>query len=194
MYPTKSVVIDEFSASATSSKLLGEIGAERGKGLPEPVGFIVGATVWDHILYRADVLCEIMPDGSLHGFSGFLGLPVAVDHAVKSNIVEIVFDAGTWSERMKRSRLVTQTSARQVSSFNMVRHVAQAIKNRSDQSVEDPGWSELARAALKAMRQPTEKMLAAGGEAIPSDGMRPEHDAIMAAEVWRDMIEAALLE
>lgn len=48
-----------------------------------------------------------------------------------------------------------------------------------------------ARAALKAMREPTEAMLTAGGNEGGFDGYRQTDNT---ADIWRAMIDAALTE
>lgn len=55
----------------------------------------------------------------------------------------------------------------------------------SEDSIE--GWVEVARAAIEAMREPTEAMLEIGGDTSIEEG---EH--IDERKAWRRMIDAAL--
>lgn len=108
---TRTVYLEEFSARATAEAVCNAIRKACATISLDPVGFMVPSDVWDHILYRADVLTEFQPDGSLLGYSGFLGLPVAVDGRLKQHTVDIIFSAATWQERMKHARQVAPATA-----------------------------------------------------------------------------------
>lgn len=103
---TQSLVLKEFSERATLASIAKLMREQKVLAAGQPVGFMVASDVWDHILYRADVLTEIKPDSSLHGYSGFLGLPVAVDAELKMGAVDIIYDQETWAKRMLSARQV----------------------------------------------------------------------------------------
>lgn len=68
-----------------------------------------------------------------------------------------------------------------------------ARKPNEPEAADGPAWNNYQNAArelLKAMRQPTDAMAQAGGEAVPGDDelLRSE----VAKDVWRMMIEDAI--
>lgn len=75
------------------------------------VGLIVGDEIWDHILYRADVTTSITPEGILRGYSGFLGLPVAVDSKMPKFRVDIIMTPQQWDLRLETARQVAPRPA-----------------------------------------------------------------------------------
>lgn len=76
----------------------------------------------------------------------------------------------------------------------MVKRIERTIAEQFLKAV--PKWDEIARAAIAAMREPTEEMLSLGDSAIP----RAEADETgrrmmgreVALEAWRAMIDEAL--
>jgi len=74
----------------------------------------------------------------------------------------------------------------------MIERVSQAIRLSVSGHVRKEAADAMARAAIEAMRVPTEAMWRAGSDSIDTD-MRLNHAyAIEAQNTWRAMIDAAL--
>ena len=83
-------------------------------------------------------------------------------------------------------------------SESMIKRVADAMAERG---VNDPGlakavvdWGDYARAAIKAMREPTREMDGAGYDVEGLPGWTADRRAETHLNVWRAMIDAALKE
>jgi hypothetical protein len=70
----------------------------------------------------------------------------------------------------------------------MIERVSRAIRDAEDNMAND--WLDVARAAIEAMREPTDEMLSAAGTRRPVDDevMGPDHPWAL----WDSMIDAAL--
>ena len=77
---------------------------------------------------------------------------------------------------------------------DVVERVARAIKAKS--ANEYAGWDELARAAIEAMREPTEAMLRAihDGPLLADDHEMSEQQRAWIADIWSTGIDAALAD
>jgi hypothetical protein len=82
----------------------------------------------------------------------------------------------------------------------MVERVARAIEDANLKASGDEDYTPLARAAIEAMREPTEAMLKAGFHKNRWTNPKPCHDhcvgrvTLSIDEPWRAMIDAALSE
>ncbi|ASW06331.1 hypothetical protein [Rhizobium sp. 11515TR] len=75
--------------------------------------------------------------------------------------------------------------------MTIIERAAKAMEERRRELIGQPLariWDELAKAAIEAMREPTEKMVEAGFDCVPPFG---DHNPDKA---WRAMIDAALQE
>lgn len=87
---------------------------------------------------------------------------------------------------------------------DIIDRVARAIFTVQTSNTSDEIWAqinpeyphEIARAAIAAMREPTEKMMIEGGGVVPADEAeyRPDRAEQTAHDVWQAMIDAALKE
>jgi hypothetical protein len=70
----------------------------------------------------------------------------------------------------------------------MIERVSRAIRDAEDNMAND--WLDVARAAIEAMREPTDEMLSAAGTRRPVDDevMGPDHPWAL----WDSMTDAAL--
>ena len=74
--------------------------------------------------------------------------------------------------------------------MNMVERVATAISNAMAEHGATPIWSDrIARAAIEAMREPTQAMIDKG-----DDKVSPDVCGILTDEIYRAMIDTALKE